>query len=364
MTMRRQAVYAQRALSEASCPVERADMTWGSSTSEPVSHLATVQAGESQPKVELRVLSKGHVCSEDGAVRGSFIAKVRALYALGKPNLSLLVVVTSVLGFLLALSQEDSQPIRWWQVGWLAFGTALTAMGACAANMYREREIDALMKRTRTRPLPMGQVEPHEAFLYSAGVFTLGFVILWVATGAIPALLSLATLVTYAFVYTPAKLKGPISIWIGAIPGAVPPLMGWATVTGQLEPASFALFGLMFTWQFPHFLALAYMYKDDYARGGFRFLPEENCELRTGWHIGIGAVAVIISSLLPWWMGLTGGVYLVLCIGACTHFLYASLKAAVSLTPQSARGAFLASILYLPVLLLAIMLDRSLTFFL
>lgn len=285
-------------------------------------------------------------------------AKLRALYRLGKPNLSLLVVVTAVIGFFLASIAHPEGSVGWLEAIMLVFGTSLTAMGACAANMCQEAEIDARMQRTRCRPLPAGRVEDTEAFGYAVGTFLIGFAFLYVFTGPIPALLSALTTAIYVFVYTPSKLLGPISVWVGAVPGAIPPLMGWATVTGGLELASFALFALLFTWQFPHFLALAYMYREDYARGGFRFLPEVDTERRTGLHIGLGTAAVVLASLLPFALGLTGYLYLVVGLVAGAHFGWTGLQAARRLTAKTAKGAFFASIIYLPVLLIAIVLDR------
>lgn len=284
-------------------------------------------------------------------------AKLRSMWELGKPNLSLLVVVTAVIGSFLASTAYPDEA-SWLEAFMLVVGTALTAMGACTANMYREAEIDARMNRTRGRPIPSGRVQETEAFAWGLGTFLIGFAFLYVFTGPLPALLSLVTTLIYAFVYTPAKRIGPISVWIGAIPGAIPPLMGWATVTGRLDLGAFALFGLMFTWQFPHFLALAYMYREDYARGGFRFLPEEDTARRTGAHIGWGTVAVFVSSLAPAALGLTGPVYLLVAVLAGLGFMVRGLQAARNLTVKTARGAFFASIIYLPVLLVAIVIDR------
>ncbi|MBX2813257.1 MAG: heme o synthase [Myxococcales bacterium] len=286
------------------------------------------------------------------------LTKLQALYALGKPNLSLLVVVTAVLGFFLALSRQPEGHGMWLRATMLAVGTGLTAMGACAANMYREREVDGLMHRTRNRPLPSGQVQGWEALVYASLCFATGCGLLLVFTGPIPALLSLFTLVVYVFVYTPAKRRGPVAVWIGAIPGAVPPLMGWAAVTGRLDGAAFALFGLMFTWQFPHFLALAYMYRDDYARGGFRFLPRDKIEETTGKYIGLGTVAVMVSSIVPWLYGLTGWLYLIISLAAGGHFLWVAYGPVKKLSLSTARRTFLTSLGYLPVLLIAIIVDR------
>lgn len=286
-------------------------------------------------------------------------AKLRSIYALGKPNLSLLVVVTAVLGYVLAASTKGVEQTSWLKAIMLVVGTGLTAMGACAANMCREAAIDARMNRTRNRPIPSGRVEDTEAFAYALVTSMIGFALLYAFCGPLPALLSVFTIVVYAFVYTPAKLRGPISVWIGAVPGAVPPLMGWATVTGGLEVGAFCLFGLMFTWQFPHFLSLAYMYREDYARGGFRFLAEEDTEARTGRDVAVGAVFTVAASSAPILLGLTGPVYGVIAGLAAVYFLRPCLAARKGLDATSARRAFLASILYLPVLLVGIVLDRA-----
>ncbi len=290
----------------------------------------------------------------------SGFARLRALHELGKPNLSLMVVVTAVIGFFLAGPVSADRPVGWLQGLMLVAGTALTAFGACAANMVRERDIDARMVRTRGRPLPAGRVQKEEALAYALGTTALGFALLYVFTGPIPAWLSLGTTALYVFVYTPSKLRGPVSVWIGAVPGAIPPVMGWATVTQDVGPGAMALFALLFTWQFPHFLALAYMYRADYARAGFRFLPEVDTERRTGRHIGIGAAATVTASLSPFALGLTGPVYLGLAVLAGAAFLRPTLIAAGRLEAKTARRAFVASIIYLPVLLLSLVVDRAL----
>ena len=288
----------------------------------------------------------------------AMVLKTQSMYRLGKPNLTILVVVTAILGFYLALI--PGAPVPWLRVFFLVIGTALTSSGACAWNMMREADVDALMHRTRGRPIPSGQVNEMEAFGYVLLTSLLGLSFLYVFCGPLPTLLSLATTVLYVFVYTPSKAWGAVSIWIGAIPGAVPPVMGWATVRGEIGLAGLSLFLLLFTWQFPHFLALAYIFKEDYLRGGFCFLPKENTEKKTGLHIAIGTVAVLISSIFPFWLGLTGYVYLVgvLLIGG--FFCFRGLQAAQELTRKTARNAFFGSIIYLPILLLLMTIDRLL----
>lgn len=291
--------------------------------------------------------------SQDAIAPSTSIAdRARAFYELSKPNLSFLVVTTGVFGFYLASSGIAS--IDGWRFVHLVFGMALTAAGACAANMYIERNLDAIMVRTRNRPIPSGRIAPREALVFAAIAFAIGFVELFVFCGAEPALLSLFTLAIYAFVYTPLKRKGPIAIAIGAIPGAIPPVMGWAAVRGEIGVGGLALFAVLFFWQFPHFLALAFMYRDDYARAGFRFLPAH-----PGAAIVTGALLTLIASELPFVLGLAGRVYLAgaLVSGAC--FVCVCLRAAVELSAPRARSAFFASILYLPVLLILMLLDKA-----
>jgi protoheme IX farnesyltransferase len=289
----------------------------------------------------------------------SIVDRARAFYELGKPNLSGLVVVTGILGFYLASPGFAS--IDWWRFLHLVAGTAMTAAGACAVNMYIERDLDAVMFRTRHRPIPSGRVSPREALIFAIAAFAVGFVELAIFCGAYPALLSLFTLLVYAFVYTPMKRKGPISIAIGAIPGAIPPVMGFATVRGELGLGGLALFAILFLWQFPHFLALAFMYRDDYARGGFRFLPEgAGAERKTGLAIAIGSALTIAASTLPVVLGLAGMIYLAGALLAGLAFLLPCVRAARKMTAGRARAAFIASVTYLPALLALMLLDRVL----
>ena len=281
---------------------------------------------------------------------------MRALYELAKPNLSLLVVVTAVLGFFLGLGENA---IRWERLVGLVLGTALTSGGACALNMFIERDIDALMPRTRKRPIPSGRVSAESALFFALITFSWGFGILATVCGPIAAALSLLTAAVYAFIYTPLKQRGPISIWVGAIPGAVPPMIGWAAATGTLDWGGFALFLVLFTWQFPHFVALAYMYREDYRRAGFRFLPTDDPDGRqAGRQVLLGCAALFVVSFLPSALGLTGPLYTVGVGLVGLWFLKDCLRAALHMTGKHARRAFLSSITYLPVLLVLLVVDR------
>lgn len=296
----------------------------------------------------------------------SLAARARALYELGKPNLSGLVVISGVLGFY--LGSGGARAFDWARCLHFAAGTALTAAGACALNMYLERDLDRQMRRTRGRPIPSGRVSAESALVFSVVTFCLGLAELAIFTGPIPALLSLATLLIYAFVYTPMKRRGPVSIWIGAIPGAIPPVMGHAAVQGEIGAGGLALFAILFTWQFPHFLALAWMYRDDYARAGFRFLPEAprgggsasslDPGARTGRNIALGCLALITASVTPWLIGTAGVLYLVGALLAGAAFLLPCVRVALDPSNDRARAAFIASVTYLPMLLALLVLDR------
>lgn len=289
----------------------------------------------------------------------SFSDRARASYELGKPGLTFLVVVTAVLGFYLAASTVAVVP--WAKLVHLVLGTSLTSMGACALNMYLERETDAVMKRTRVRPIPSGRVSPEAALAYALMTFTWGLAILAVGCDLLVACLSLSTGLLYAFVYTPSKRWGPVSTWIGAVPGAVPPVMGWATVTGEIGWGGLALFGILFAWQFPHFLALARMLEEDYAKVGFHFLPKNDPRgVKTGRQMFLGTALLLAFSLAPTALGLTSWIYTggAVIIGAA--FAFVALRACFGCDRPRALRVFLASISHLPALLGLIVLDRLL----
>jgi protoheme IX farnesyltransferase len=285
--------------------------------------------------------------------RVSIFERARCYYQLCKPNLSALVVITAVLGFYLA-----SETIDWLRLVYLIAGTALTAAGACAMNMVLEKDLDADMRRTRNRPIPSGRLESGEATAFSLALFTTGFVYLAMFCGWWPAVLSLASALIYVALYTPLKRKGPIAIWVGAITGALPPVMGWSAVTGEIGFGGAVLFCILFAWQFPHFLALGFMYREDYQRAGFRFVASDPD--RVGVQVAVGCVVCLVATLLPLPLGLLGPIYgwsAALLGGA---FLFAGIRFARVPSPARARFAFFASITVLPVLLGLMVVDRLL----
>lgn len=281
-------------------------------------------------------------------------ARARGLVALTKPNLSALVSTTGVLGY--ALAAENVEPLKLLH---LAIGLWCTSGGAGASNMIIERHLDARMRRTRGRPLPQGLFSVPVAAAFALAIFVLGYVELLVFTTWTTANLALLTAGLYALVYTPLKRRGPIAIVVGAIPGAIPPIMGWAADRGTLAAPAWVLFGLLFLWQFPHFLALAWMYREDYLRADFDFLPAEDKDgARTGRWMALGAALLIPVTLLLEPLGAAHRLYSVGALAAGIWFLARTLVMARRPSQVAARRVFFTSIIYLPLLLALIVVDR------
>ncbi len=295
------------------------------------------------------------------------VPKLRGLYALTKPNLSGLVMSTGVLGYVLAANGVE--PVR---LVHLVVGLWCTSGGAGALNMYLERGLDERMRRTRTRPIPAGVISPGAALGFAIGLFTFGFAVLSTFASPTAAMLSLLTLAIYAFVYTPLKRRGPVAIWVGAVPGAIPPMIGWAAATGTLAPPAWALFAVLFLWQFPHFLALAWMYREDYARGGFDFLardfvvpagraidveaPIDGGPTARQMFVGASLLVPATLSLVP--LGAAGLVYGFGALALGAWFVGSTLRMLREPATPAARRVFFASIIYLPLLLVLIVADR------
>jgi protoheme IX farnesyltransferase len=238
-------------------------------------------------------------------------------------------------------------------------GTGLLAAGTFTLNQWYEREADAKMRRTRSRPLPAGRIRPVRAFWFGVALATLGFVQLWLGANLLAALLGLFTLLSYLLAYTPLKQRSRHSTTVGAVPGAMPPLIGFAAASGTLTAEAWVLFAILFLWQFPHFYSIAWMYRDDYARAGIRMLPvvEPDGE-STARRIVLASLMLIPVSLLPGLMSMTGRVYLggALLLGA--GFLHYGLRVARERTIGRARGVLLASVIYLPILYCLMLVDR------
>src|ERR1700732_1068038 len=226
-------------------------------------------------------------------------------------------------------------------------GTGLIASGTAALNQWYERVADGKMKRTWNRPLPAGRVDSKKALAFAILISLLGFVELWLGANALTALLGLFTLASYLFIYTPLKQRSPHSTTIGAIPGAMPPLIGYAAASGTLTWQAWILFAILFLWQFPHFYAIAWMYREDYERAGIRMLPVvepdgESTARRILWF----SLALIPISLVPKFLSMTGNVYLVGAAVMGLLFLYAGLRITFDRTRHQARRVLLASVVY------------------
>jgi len=287
-------------------------------------------------------------------VTQTFAQKCKAYLDLGKPNLSGLVVLTGITGFYVATSNIATALFFNF-----VMGLSLTAIGACALNMVIERDIDRQMKRTRNRPIPSGRVTVRGATIFSWVTFALGFAQLAFFVNLTTAILAFFTLITYAYAYTPMKRLGPISTWIGAVPGAIPPLMGWTAVRNNFDAPGLILFGILFFWQLPHFLALAWMYRVDYKRVGYRMLPGPGNSIKiAGLEMTVCCLALIKTSVLLTIYGSVQRFYFYTSIIMGGFLLLFALRVIQKQTIRSARQLFLATIVYLPLLLATIVVDR------
>ena len=265
---------------------------------------------------------------------------------LTKPRVTSLVVITTGMGFYLG-SRGAVDPILLLHT---LLGTSAVAAGTSALNQYVERRSDAKMERTRRRPLPDGRLQPVRALAFATIVSAAGMLYLAFAVNLLTALLAAITLASYIFVYTPMKEKSPLATLAGAVPGALPPLGGWAAATGHLASGGWALFAILFFWQLPHSLAIAWMYRDDYARGGFRLLPVIDPEgASTVRQILANGLALVPVSLLPWYLGMAGAAYFAGALALGLGFVAAAVHFMAKVDDAArARRLFRVSLLYLP----------------
>jgi protoheme IX farnesyltransferase len=266
---------------------------------------------------------------------------------LTKPRITAMVVLTTAVGFLMA----SRGPLRAAALAGALVGTALVAAGAAALNQVLERTTDAAMERTRRRPLPAGRVTPAQASVFGGLITAAGLVTLVGFSGGLAAAVAFATWSSYLFVYTPLKRRTPLATLVGAVPGALPPVIGWSAASGSLAPGAFILFAILFLWQVPHFLAIAWLYRDDYARAGFPVLPVLDREGSfTARQTLVHSLALLAVSLTPVVAGMAGGLYLAgaAALGCGLTVFSARLLGARDL--GAARRLFLASVVYLPAL--------------
>ena len=272
-----------------------------------------------------------------------------------KPRLTALVLMTTLVGFYLGYPS----PMNYLLMLHTLLGTALVAGGAAALNQLLEREYDAKMKRTAGRPLPTGRLQPRTVLIYGTTLVTAGLIYLALAVNLLTSALGAATLVGYLFVYTPLKRVTWLNTAVGAIPGALPPLMGWTAARGEITLEGWSLFAILCFWQLPHFLAIAWMYREDYARGGFVMLPMvDPSGERTGRQAVSYTLGLLPVSLFPYVLKLDGQVYLFGALILGVVFLVCAVQFSRRLTLAGARRLFLISILYLPLLLSLLVLDK------
>ena len=288
------------------------------------------------------------------AVPGSRIAD---FIALTKPRLNSLVLVTTTVCFY--LGAPDASVL--WLIGPTIIGTALVAGGASALNQVYERKADGLMLRTRHWPLPSGRLLPAEARAFGIALSLIGLAVL-TYTRPLAAGLALATIVTYVLIYTPLKCRTPFATVVGAVPGALPAALGWVAASGSMTLEAWVLFGIVFLWQIPHFLAIAWIYREDFARAGFQVLPVvEPSGRRTARYVLLFLAGLLPVSLAPAWVGMAGTPYL---LGAALlGFGFAALSARFALhrSMQNARNLFAGSLVYLPLLWVLLISSRLLS---
>ena len=264
---------------------------------------------------------------------------------LTKPRITLLVTLTTAAGFALA----SERPLDWPRFFATLLGTALVAAGSAAWNQFVERETDKLMRRTATRPLPAGRMRPAQALTFGGLLSVAGLLVLLLLVNPLTAAIGLATLAAYVLVYTPMKRRSSLATLIGAIPGAAPPVMGWTGASGELDLGGWLLFAILFLWQLPHFLSIAWLYRDDYRRAGMPLLTVNDPDGRaTGSQALLYALALIPVSLMTSAVGITGGVHLVGALVFGGLFLAAAALFARRQSIPTARRLLLTSVFYLP----------------
>jgi heme o synthase len=280
---------------------------------------------------------------------------------LTKPRITWLILLSTAIGFSFGVTGTFfGGTWSWWTLFHTLLGTGLLASGTAALNQWWEREADAKMNRTRNRPLPSSRISATGALLFGIGLAILGFADLWFGTNPLTAYLGLFTLVSYLFAYTPLKARTPHATTVGAVPGAMPPLIGYAAAYGALNIDALVLFAILFLWQFPHFYAIAWMYREDYSRAGIRMLPvvDETGE-RTVRQILFSSLALIPVSLAPRYLGMTGNWYLVGAVALGIVYFGSALLIARNRTRLEARRVLFASIVYLPLLYGLMLMDRT-----
>jgi protoheme IX farnesyltransferase len=286
-------------------------------------------------------------------------ARVADYWTLTKPEVNLLIGVTTAAGFWLGAAGHG-HAVSIPRLVHTVAGTLLVASGTGTLNQLLERRFDALMRRTAGRPVAAGRIAPWQALVFGVVLASAGTLELAAAVNRLSSMLALATMGTYLLVYTPLKRKTPLCTLIGAIPGAAPPLIGWAGATGALNAEAWVLYAMVFLWQFPHFMAIAWMYREDYRRAGYRIVPRDKpvvqlvlCQMM------IPLLVLVPLSLTPVFFGRAGLMYLTTALVLGAGFIYRADRLAVHQSNAMARRLLMTSIVYLPLIFIVLVLDRA-----
>lgn len=284
--------------------------------------------------------------------------RVSDFVELCKLRLSGLVLFTTAVGFYVGQQRALDLASLITLVNTI-LGTSLVASAAMVLNQYMERGTDAVMQRTMNRPIPSGRISPAEALLFGLALSVIGLACLAVLVNGLVAFLAAVTLTSYLFLYTPLKTRTPLCTLVGAFPGAIPPMIGYAAACGVVDLRALSLFAILFVWQLPHFLAIAWLYRDDYARGGQLMLPVLDPHgVRTAQHIVLLSLMLVPTALLPGVVGITGPFYMLVSMALGIGFFICALRLARVKSRALARQVFFASIIYLPLLLVFLATDR------
>jgi len=285
----------------------------------------------------------------------SLTNRASAFITLTKPDVSFLVLITTAAGYYMGARG----PVNWLHMLHTVFATMLIAAGTATLNHYIERDSDRFMRRTAGRPLPTGVVQPREALFFGVALALAGAVDLYFVGGLLPCALGVATCLSYLLAYTPLKKRTVWATFIGAFPGAIPPMIGWAAATGSLGRGAWLLFAILFIWQFPHFHAIAWMYREDYARAGILMLPVVDRDGSRTFRQIIGfAAALVLVSLLPALLGMAGVLYFFGALVVSTALVQVAVWAANSKSNARAKWLMHATVLHIPLLLALMVYDK------
>jgi heme o synthase len=302
--------------------------------------------------LDIAVVRRRHGLFRSGVLSG--------YWSLTKPEVNFLIAVTAAAGFWMGTPTTSFAHFPWTSLLHTLIGTVLVASGAATLNQLIEFRFDGQMRRTARRPLVSRRIGQSHALWFGISLSVIGAIYLAVTTNALASLLSILTLLGYLFLYTPLKRKTPLCTLIGALPGAAPPLIGWAAACGRLDGNAWPLFAIVFLWQFPHFMAIAWMYREDYARAGYVVLPTGKSKNHfVAWQTLLPSLALLAVALVPAIRGESGIVYYAGALVLGGVFLCYSARFAFQMSTASARQLLFASILYLPVLFALLALDKK-----